>query len=82
MTDQTATSRIATELTLHLLDTPNGTDAAAYDVIARLCPRGIYDLLPLTLHLAEGLGALLERQTSDREAAIEALRLLLAEERN
>lgn len=79
MTDLTPTSRTATELTLHLLNTPNGTDANAYDLITRLCPRGVYDLLPLALHLAEACGALLERECGNRDAVIEALQRQLAE---
>lgn len=80
MTNVEHTSRTATELTLHLLQTPNGTDAAAYDLIAQLCPRGIYDLLPLTLHLAQAFGALLEERCGDRSTAIAALQQQLAKE--
>lgn len=69
---QTPTTHAATQLTLHLLNTPNGPDAAAYDLITRLCPRGVYDLLPLTLHLAESLGVLLEREHG-HDIAVEAL---------
>lgn len=72
--------RDAIELTLHRLQAPADTDI--YDVINCLCPRGVYDLLPLTIHLAEACGALLERETGSREAAIEALQRQLDEERN
>ncbi|MET7458088.1 hypothetical protein ABZT03_40845 [Streptomyces sp. NPDC005574] len=82
MTKPNDTSRIATELTTHLLQAPDGPDAAAYDLITQLCPRGIYDLLPLTLHLAEAFGALLEERAGSRETAIEALKRQPAEERN
>lgn len=69
----TPTTHAATQLTLHLLQTPNGTDTAAYDLITRLCPRGAHDLTLLTLHLAEAVGALLEERCGDRTIAIEAL---------
>lgn len=78
---QTPTTRTATELTLRLLNTPDGSDAAAYDLITRLCPRGVHDLLPLTLHLAEAVGALLEREHG-REIAIETLTRQLTQERS
>lgn len=67
------TDHAATELTLHLLQNPDGTDSDAYDLIARLCPRGAHDLVLLTLHLAQATADLLEEQCGDRNAAIEAL---------
>lgn len=69
----THTERAATELTLHLLQNPNDTDTDAYDLIARLCPRGAHDLTALTLHLAEAVSTLLEEQAGDRSVAIAAL---------
>jgi hypothetical protein len=69
--------RDAIELTLHQLQAP--ADANIYGVITRLCPRGVHDLLPLTLHLAEACGALLERDCGSRETAIKALQQQLEE---
>lgn len=79
MTDLPQIRRAAIELTLHQLQAPANADI--YDLITRLCPRGVHDLLPLTVHLAEACGALLERDCGNRDAAIEALQLQLGEER-
>lgn len=70
--------RAAIELTLHQLQAP--ADADIYDLITRLCPRGVHDLLPLTVHLAEACGALLERDCGDRETAVKALQQQLTED--
>ncbi|MFE1882668.1 hypothetical protein [Streptomyces diastatochromogenes] len=72
MTDKLdQTRRAAMELTLHQLQTPNTTDV--YDLLTRLCPRGVHDLLPLTFHLAESADELLARECGSREAAIQSL---------
>lgn len=71
--------RAAIELTLHQLQATG--IPTVYDVISGLCPRGVHDLLPLTVHLAEACGALLERETGSRDAAIVSLQQQLSEER-
>ncbi|MFF7754371.1 hypothetical protein ACFZCP_35230 [Streptomyces sp. NPDC007971] len=70
------TRRAAMELTLYQLQTPNTTDV--YDLLTRLCPRGIHDLLPLTLHLAESAGELLARECGSKVDAAASLAQQLA----
>ncbi|MFI5684651.1 hypothetical protein [Streptomyces sp. NPDC051636] len=65
------TRRAAMELTIHQLQSPNTPDV--YEVLNRLCPGGVHDLLPLTVHLAEAAGELLARECGSKEAAIESL---------
>lgn len=77
MTDLPQIRRAGIQLTLHQLEAPAHADV--YDLITRLCPRGVYDLIPLTIHLAEACGALLERDCGNREATVKALQMQLAD---
>lgn len=75
------TRRSAMELALHRLThqtEPDIYEESIHGTIVRLCPAGFDDMVALVIHLADAMGAVMERECGSREAAIEALRQQLA----
>lgn len=75
--DNTATRRMAMELTLHRLT--NHEPGAIYDEITRLCmPGGVDNLMAVAIHLTDAMAAVLVKDCGSSEAAITSLREQLA----